>query len=146
VAGLSTQNCRRAAESVLAGTRSRKVASFGTSDTGSDLLWKRCRTAKIGDATGQASLKSLRRCYSEIFLWKTEGGRKKRKRSKKERSGGVWKLTPPIEIRNTSDFDRGLKSASQESSRFFHSSHRPHSQDQFTIGFGQRSALGGFCV
>ena len=59
-----------------------------------------CRSTGLG-------IVALRRSWREIFLWKT-GDRQKEKRSKKERNGGLWKLTPLMEIRSPRGFPQRL--------------------------------------
>jgi|SRR6516165_6095782 len=60
--------------------------------------------------------------------------RKKKEAKKKE-------TEPPMEIRKQRGFPPRLEKSLAKSARLFHSSHRPHSQDRFTICFGQRSTL-----
>ena len=119
------------------------ASGFGISNTGSDVLWKRPRAAKTGDATGQSSPRSslLGDAGAKFFCGKRRDGGKKGKKSKRERNGGLWKLTPPMEIRKQRGFPPRLEKSLAKSARLFHSSHRPHSQDRFTTCFGQRSTL-----
>jgi hypothetical protein len=119
------------------------ASGFGISDARSDVLWKRSWAAKTGDATGQSSLRSSLLCDAgvKLFCGKRREGGKKEKRSKKEKNGGLWKLTPPMEIRKQCGFPPRLEKSLAKSARLFHSSDRPHSSDRFRICFGQRSTL-----
>jgi hypothetical protein len=49
-----------------------------------------------------------RRSWRDIFCEKLGIGTKKEKRSKKERNGGLWKLTPLMEIRSPRGFPQRL--------------------------------------
>lgn len=67
--------------------------------------------------------------------------RKKEKRGKKERKGGLWKLTPLMEIRRERGFPPRLEKDLANNARLFHSSHRPDGGYKLITYFRQRSTL-----
>jgi hypothetical protein len=76
-----------------------------------------------------------RASWREIFYEKTDDGHQERKRSKKERTEGLWKLTLLMEIRPHRGFPQQIEKRLAHDARLFHSSHRPDdgvlSQTQF---------------
>ena len=70
------------------------ASGFGISDAGSDVLWKRPRAAKTGDATGQSSLRSslLGDAGAKFFCGKRREGGKKEKRKKHSALAGIWRI------------------------------------------------------
>ncbi|PYV13737.1 MAG: hypothetical protein DMG21_20415 [Acidobacteria bacterium] len=72
---------------------------------------------------------------------------KKEKRTKKERTGGLWKLTPRMEIRKGRGFPPRLEKDLANHARLFHSSHRPGDGYLHITFFRQRSTLASpiFC-
>src|SRR6267143_5502490 len=68
---------------------------------------RREQTGGCCRSTGSGSV-ALRHSWREIFCGKLGIGRKKEKRSKKERNGSLWKLTPMMEIRSQRGFPQRL--------------------------------------
>jgi len=99
---------------------------------------------KNGDAGGRATSGSsfIEERGARFFCEEVAMRIKKEKRSKKERKGGLWKLTPRMEIRTERGFPQRLEKDLAKDARLFHSSHRPDGGYKLTNLFRQRSTLG----
>jgi hypothetical protein len=84
---------------------------------------------------------------ARTFLWKTGGAAQRKKKGQKERKkqtpGGLWKLTPLMEIRQERGFPQRLEKAKQTLLGFFTvptgptAGFFPNSISKFTRGVGQ---------
>src|SRR5260370_17017070 len=68
------------------------------------------RREQTGDSVGRTGRESSLSgaSWAKFFCGKMGIGTKKEKRSKKERNGGLWKLTPVMEIRSQRGFPQRL--------------------------------------
>jgi len=101
----------------------------------------RLKRGKTGDAVGRGSGRSsfLAQPGAKFLCGKLEISTKKEKRSKKERTEGLWKLTPRMEIRKERGFPPWLENSLANDARLFHSSHRPSNNHHLNTFSRQRS-------
>src|SRR5207247_11279210 len=121
-------------------------------DAGGDLLRKTERPSmrrKRGGAGGRARSGSsfIGQPGAKFPCEEAKMRMKKEKRNKKERTGGLWKLTPRMEIRKGRGFPPRLEKDLANHARLYHRSHRPGDWYLHITFFRQRSTLASpiFC-
>ncbi len=118
----------------------------GLPNAGGDLLRKTekaLRRRKKGEAGGRATSgpSLIEERGAKFFCDEVARRDKKEKRSKKERTEGLWKLTPRMGIRPGRGFPPRLEKDLAKDARLFHSSPRPDGGYKLTNLFRQRSTL-----
>src|ERR1700694_4273831 len=107
------------------------------------MRWRRDKGGCCGST--ELGIVAARRSWRDIFCRKWGGiGPKKGKRGQNERNerkGGLWKLTPLMEIRPPHGFPQRLEKSLAKNARLFHSSHRPGGGDHIQTCF--RNSPGG---